>query len=160
MTQPCPSNHREQVIFGGFSIHVHCDRKKGLLIFVCVVCALAITRGDKVKSFLSFYTSSLAVPWIKVFPVLPMTCNFECIRSCTCSSLRLWLCSSLLTPFKWYAVGSGWSYQFSSHLMCVVFLCQTEVPRARQRQCCICVFVYMCIERSILSAMEWWRDNP
>lgn len=35
MTQPCPSNRGEQVIFGSFCIYVHCVYE-GLFIFVYV----------------------------------------------------------------------------------------------------------------------------
>lgn len=109
MTQQCPSNHREQVIFGGVCIYVLCV-SKGLLTFVYVsgqtrLCSCEITWVGKMKqgsaSFLfkhHHWLCQMACDASSFQSCHWLISHFECIHSHACSSLLLWLCSSLLTP--------------------------------------------------------------
>lgn len=102
MTQPCPSNCGEQIIFGTFCIYVHFVYK-GLFIFVYVH-TCEITRIGKMKCGSAFlfkhhhWMCQMAYDASSFQSCHWLISHLVCMHSHACSSLLLWLCSSLLTP--------------------------------------------------------------
>ncbi len=109
MTQPCPSNSGEQVIFGSIRIHVHCVYTR-LFIFVYIsgqthLCTCEISWDEKKmkQGSASFHFKHHQCLFQMVYDASSfqschqLISHLVCIHSHACSFLPLWFCCLSLT---------------------------------------------------------------